>query len=309
MLKRMFRIVSVLVFSLLFSISVTKCGKGDGSGSGSVSPYVIQLITINAGGDSFTMGDGSYGPNVSQTISYNFKMGKYEITNSQYQAFINDGGYSTDSYWTTNGITQRNTSSWTQPALWTDANYNGSNQPVVGVSWYEAVAFCNWLSVKKGLTPAYNASGQATLTATGYRLPTEVEWEYAAAKGGTGQAERIYAWGNATPTDCTLVAGNIGGCGNGKPDNVGSKSTVGDTPQGLADMSGNVSEWCGDNWQADGSVVGETDRYYFVDDSTGTLFSLRGGAWFNTNEGSFRSAIRRYYSDRFYDTGFRIVRP
>ncbi len=316
MLKEMLKTVLVLVFSLLFSISITKCGKGDGSGGGNnpVSPNVGQLITINAGGDSFTMGDGPNGPNVSQTISYNFNMSKYEITNSQFQSFINDSGYSADSYWTTNGIAQRNGGGWTQPAFWTNSNFNGPYQPVVGVSWYEAVAYCNWLSVKEGLTPAYNASGQATLIATGYRLPTEVEWEYAAAKGGSGQPERIYAWGNATPTDCSLVVGNIGGCGKGKTENVGSKSPVGNTPQGLADMSGNVWEWCSDNFQADGSVTGGTDRYYFVNDSIGQLFLLRGGSWSSAYEFSFRSVIRNVNFSpnsgiRVSIVGFRVVRP
>ncbi len=315
MSRRMFKTVLVLVFSLLFSFSVTKCGKGDGSGGGNnpVSPNVGQLITINAGGDSFTMGDGTYGPNVSQTISYNFNVSKYEVTNSQFQTFINESGYSTDSYWTTNGITARNGGGWTQPAFWTNSNFNGPYQPVVGVSWYEAVAYCNWLSVKEGLTPAYNASGQATLSAAGYRLPTEVEWEYAATKGGSGQAERIYAWGNATPADCTLVTGDISSCGNGITENVGSKSIVGDTPQGLADMSGNAWEWCSDNWQADSSVAGGTDRYYFVNDSTGQSFPLRGGSWINADENSFRGAVRSVKGSPSYRVnfivGFRIVRP
>ncbi len=313
MSKRIFRTLLVLVFSLVLGFSVTNCGGGNGSGSSggssSFSANIGTLITINAAGDSFTMGDGTYGPNVTQTISYNFKMSQYEITNSQYQTFITESGYSTDSYWTTNGIAQRNGGGWTQPAFWGNATYNGSNQPVVGISWWEAVAFCNWLSVKEGLTPAYNASGQATLTATGYRLPTEVEWEYAAAKGGSGQAERIYAWGNAAPTDCSLVVGNVGACGNTATANVGSKSTVGDTPQGLADMSGNVYEWISDNFQPGGSVAGGTDRYYFVNDSVNP--SLRGGSWGNAREFIFRGAIRENYvpSFRGYNFGFRVVRP
>ncbi len=311
MLKRMFKIVSALVFSLVFSFSLTNCGGDEGGGNNPVSPDVGQLITINAGGDSFIMGDGTYGPNVTQTISYNFKMSKYETTNSQFQAFINDSGYSVNSYWTTNGITARNGGGWTQPNKWADVNFNGSYQPVVGVSWYEAVAYCNWLSVKEGLTPAYDASGRATLTATGYRLPTEVEWEYAAAKGGSGQSERIYAWGNAIPTDCTLVAGNIGGCANEKPENVGSKSPGGDTPQGLVDMNGSVWEWCSDNHQGNGSVAGGTNRYYFVSDSSGQSFSIRGGSWNSYFENDLRGALRSIGNPngRGGNIGFRVVRP
>ncbi len=309
----------ILLLAVSVCFGLTACG-GDEPGTGGGGGYFQTtlggtLITINAAGDSFNMGDGTIGPNptVSQTISYNFNMSKYEITNVQFQAFINDSGYSTDSYWTSNGITARNGGSWTQPAFWTDTNYNGSNQPVVGVSWYEAVAFCNWLSVKEGLTPAYDSNGLATLTATGYRLPTEVEWEYSAAKGGSGQAERIYAWGNATPTNCTLVAGNIGGCGNGKVENVGSKSTGGDTPQGLVDMSGNVREWVSDSFQTDVSIAGGIDRYYFVDDTTGQSLLLRGGGWGDGGEVNFRNAYRYslfvFPNKRPAITGFRVVRP
>ena len=104
-------------------------------------------------------------------------MSKTEITNAQFQQFMDDGGYSSETFWTTNGWSWKTTNTITEPSFWTDPNFNGSTQPVVGVSWYEAVAFCNWLSDKEGLTRAYNAAGMATLTASGYRLPTEVEWE------------------------------------------------------------------------------------------------------------------------------------
>jgi predicted phage tail protein len=67
----------------------------------------ITLVTIGAAGDSFTMGDGSFGPNVSETVSSNYKLSKYQITNSQFALFIADGGYSTQTYWTTNGWNYR----------------------------------------------------------------------------------------------------------------------------------------------------------------------------------------------------------
>ena len=276
------------------------------NGGGVVFSFPGELITINAAGDSFTMGDGTYGPNVSQNISYKFKISKTEITNSQFQQFIDDGGYNTDSYWTANGWTEKTSGGWTQPPLWANPSYNGSSQPVVGVSWYEAVAFSNWLSEKEGLTPAYNSAGQANLTASGYRLPTEVEWEYAAAKGASAEGERIYAYGDSW--DANKV---VGGSGETQTANVGSKSPAGDTPQGLADMSGNVWEWCSDNYQADGIVLNGTDRYYFSDDTTGNFFVLRGGAWLITVEYVFREAFRYYYAPggRLYSIGFRVVRP
>jgi formylglycine-generating enzyme required for sulfatase activity len=272
---------------------------------------IIAMVTIDAAGDSFGMGDGIYGPNppVQQTISYNFTMSRYEITNTQFAQFIADYGYSTQTYWTTNGWGYKQGQGWTQPAYWIDSSFNGTNQPVVGVSWYEAVAYCNWRSAREGLTPAYDSAGQATLSASGYRLPTEVEWEYSAAKGASGQPERVYPWGATWNSDnavCSVLPASAT-----KTADVGSKSTAGDTPQSLADMSGNVWEWCSDNVQDDASVSATTDRYYFVDDSTSQYSALRGGAWYDISGGLFRCACRYDggLGGRVNRVGFRVVRP
>jgi formylglycine-generating enzyme required for sulfatase activity len=271
------------------------------------------LIAVAAAGDSFNMGDDTFGPNPptgrSETISTNYNMSKYEITNAEFAQFIADGGYSTQSYWTTNGWTQKTSGAWIQPGYWIDSNFNSANQPVVGVSWYEAVAFCNWRSVKEGLTPAYNSSGQASLSANGYRLPTEVEWEYAAAKGASGQGERIYAY--ASTWDWNKVV-----CNTTKTADVGSKSTAGDTPQGLADMCGNVWEWCSDNYQDDISITATTDRYYLDPsgppyDTTSLNFMFRGGSWYDTYGYNFSCAFRYFYGfpiSRGSVIGFRVVR-
>lgn len=316
-MKGMSSFKHIIVLTALAAL--TACGSGSEGGSPTFFGGVLggTLVTINSANDSFTMGDGTYGPNpvVSQTISYDFKMSKHEITNAQFQVFIDDGGYSTDSYWTTNGITERNNGSWTQPANWTDSSLNGANQPVVGVSWYEAVAFTNWLSTKEGLTPAYNSSGQiVNLSANGYRLPIEVEWEYAAAKGQSGASERLWSWGGAIAGDwdCTRTVSNDtgNGCSASQTANVGSIS-AGDTPQGLSDMSGNVWEWVSDSYQADSGIASGTDWYYFVDDQATTLSIFRGGAWGNDNEAQFRGAFRGGGNlvYRVNYVGFRVVRP
>jgi len=289
---------------------------GDSPYSNTVSTATLASfaggVTIYAAGDSFTIGDGTYGPNVSESLSYNFTMSKYEITNAQFLQFIFDGGYTTQGYWTTNGWAWKGYT--TQPAYWTDSNFNVYNQPVVGVSWYEAVAFCNWWSAKEGLVAAYDSAGHATLSASGYRLPTEVEWEYAAAKGGSGQTERIFAWGDAW--DSSKAVCSVSPAIATKTADVGSKSTgnsttTGDTLQGLADMSGNVLEWCSDNYQSDASVASGTDRYYFVDDSTSKFPVVRGGAWNYTFESGFRCVWRSsglpYDRDSLH--GFRVARP
>jgi len=267
----------------------------------------LQMINIFAAGDSFTMGDGSYGPDVTQTISYDFKMSKHEITNAQFQVFIDHGGYFTigyQSYWTTNGLAQ----AYSGPEDF--VGFTGPNQPRVGVSWYEAVAFSNWLSVKEGLTPAYNSSGQVNLSASGYRLPTEVEWEYAAAKGGPDEtSERIYSYGSTW--DCNKTVNSVSPCSNSTTANV-ELVTAADTPQGLSAMSGNVQEWLSDNQQDDGSISSGTDRYFFVNDQRLSEMSIRGGSWNFGSNNQLRVTYRRFgnaAANKLSTTGFRVVRP
>ncbi len=269
----------------------------------------IALITLHAAQDSFTMGDGTFGPDITESISADFSISKLLITNAQFGRFISDGGYDGQSYWTTNGWAWKGDKK--QPAYWADGKFNGPDQPVVGVSWYEAVAFCNWLSAKEGLTPAYDGSGRVNLAATGYRLPTEVEWEYAAAKGAPGEKERTYPWGDTWDPSravCKVTPSNAA-----KTANVGSKSPQGDTPQGLADMAGNVWEWCSDNEEGDADIShsASLDRYHFLSDSPDQGFVLRGGSWINDFSSGMRSAFRSFTSApgrRFNVFGFRIVR-
>jgi formylglycine-generating enzyme required for sulfatase activity len=272
-------------------------------------PTQLALIAIHAAGDSFTMGDGTFGPGVIESISSDYSMSKYLITNSQFSQFIADGGYAEQSYWTTNGWAWK--AKKNQPGNWTERQFNGPDQPVVGVSWYEAVAFCNWLSVKESLTPAYDSSGRADLTATGYRLPTEVEWEYAAAKGAPGENRRLFPWGDKW--DPALAVCQVKPSNALRSANVGSKSPQGDTPQGLTDMAGNVWEWCSDNEEGDPSIARSTsmDRYHFQDDGATHRFILRGGSWVIAFPNGMRSAFRSFVStpgSRYNVYGFRVVR-
>jgi formylglycine-generating enzyme required for sulfatase activity len=269
----------------------------------------IALVEIQAAGDSFTMGDGTFGPNVSLTFTYDYSISKFPITNLQFGSFIADGGYAERSYWTANGWAWKGRI--TQPACWKDSKFNGPDQPVVGVSWYEAVAYCNWLSLQEGLTPAYDDSGRASLEASGYRLPTESEWEYAAAKGAPDQAERIYPWGDAwNPKNAVC---KVGPSPASRTAVVGSRSPQGDTPQGLADMSGNVWQWCSDNAQGDDGIAASprSDRYCFRSDSPTDYMVLRGGSWCNDFPNGFRAAFRSFSTkpgNRYNVSGFRIAR-
>jgi formylglycine-generating enzyme required for sulfatase activity len=268
----------------------------------------ITLVTIHAAGDSFTMGDGTFGPGTVETLTSDFSISKFLITNGQFEQFISGGGYAEQSYWTTNGWAWKGRKD--RPAYWTDRRFNGADQPVVGVSWYEAVAFCNWLSVKEGLAPAYDRSGHLDLTSSGYHLPTEVEWEYAAAKGGPGESRRIYPWGDGW--DPALAVCRVWPGRAVKTADVGSKSPQGDTPQGLTDMAGNVWEWCSDNDQGDPGIArsASSDRYYFQGDSLWQRFVLRGGAWVIDFSTGMRTAFRSFSSSpglRYDVYGFRVA--
>ena len=133
--------------------------------------------------------------------------------------------------------------------------------PVIRVSWYGAAAFCNWQSELEGLRPCYaESTWTCDFSASGYRLPTEAEWEKAArGPGGPGPAgdcaggeSRDYPWGNERP-DCgrcnARVPGQTEYC-QGKPVAVeDARYATGRSPYGCWHMAGNVWEWCQD-WLA-----------------------------------------------------------
>jgi hypothetical protein len=153
-----------------------------------------------------------------------FMIGRYPATNSQYQEFIKDGGYAEKRWWSDAGWAwRRNPGSRfdgreeevTEPALWRSRRWNGPNQPVVGVSFWEAEACSAW---------------------AGGRLPTQDEWEAAAG----AMHGHDYPWGN----------GWRDGICNIKEADLGTTSPVGLFPgsrqreHGIEDLAGNVWEWC-----------------------------------------------------------------
>jgi formylglycine-generating enzyme required for sulfatase activity len=118
-------------------------------------------------------------------------------------------------------------------------------QPVCSVSWYGAIDYCNWLSVKEGLKPCYSGAGKTIVCdfeASGYRLPTEAEWEYA-ARGGRAGDGGTYA-GSDIPDEAAWYGGNSGDTthpvGEKRPNSLG-----------LFDMCGNIFQWCWDWYSRD----------------------------------------------------------
>jgi formylglycine-generating enzyme required for sulfatase activity/Cdc6-like AAA superfamily ATPase len=207
-----------------------------------------------------------------------YRIGRYPVTNAEYRHFVEAGGY-TEQWrhcWTEAGWAKKEKQKWTEPRLWQKGKYNQPDQPVVGISWYEAVAYCRWLSEQ---------------TSRPYRLPTEAEWE----KAARGSAGRIYPWGNAW--DETKLNSEKGG--PGRPTSVGEYSPEGDSPYGAADMAGNVFEWCAtkmpkDNYKSYPYDVQENE--WTAEYLEGTdVRVLRGGSWCGYQHG-FRCAFRYRFS-------------
>lgn len=209
-----------------------------------------------------------------------YRIGKYPVTVGEYRAFIEAGGYRTQRWWTLSGLRQRENANWTKPHYWGDARWFGDDRlPVVGVSWYEAHAYCQWL---------------AETTGKPYRLPDEAEWEKA-ARGIDG---RIYPWGN----DWRERISNTSELDMGCTARVGKFSPAGDSPYSAADMSGNVVEWCASRW---------SDKHVYPEEVAPIIFlprALRGGSW-EFDALSARCSFRGRNSPdrRILSFGFRVA--
>jgi formylglycine-generating enzyme required for sulfatase activity len=206
-----------------------------------------------------------------------FKISRYPVTNRQFQAFINAGGYLDKRWW--QGLAQHidepMASAWQEP-----------NAPRECVSWFEAVAFCRWLS----------AVISAPVT-----LPTEMQWERAAA----GPAAHTYPWSRAGGGE-----GYQSGLANidetsdkTGPHYLGRTSAVGIYPgggsiEGVLDLAGNVWEWClnDDETPENTGLSGDARR------------AVRGGSWYY-HSGYCRAACRYWFTPefRYYYLGFRVV--
>ena len=197
---------------------------------------------------------------------------------------------------------------------------NEPEQPVVQVSWEDAVRYLNWLSAKDDLPPAYEKSGE-TFTpvqppTTGYRLPTEAEWAFAARYADSSNA-RKYSWGKSFPptgsagnyadeTAATLLPNTLSGYGDGYSVSapVGRFAATG---PGFLDLGGNVAEWCQDFY-----AVYPGAAKTLVTDPTGPAVGrhhvVRGSSWRHASISELRLSYRDYSEETRNDLGFRIAR-
>jgi formylglycine-generating enzyme required for sulfatase activity len=193
-----------------------------------------------------------------------YSIAKYPITNAQFAKFIEAGGYKNKQWWTQAGWQQREKDNWTEPRYWGDSKWNGAEQPVVGVSWYESVAFCLWLS---------ETTGEKIM------LPTEDQWQYA-AQGDDG---RTYPWGN--DWDCKRCNNSVKPCDSNVTTPVKQYEGKGNSPFGVVDIAGNVWEWCLTDYNNKTNDI----------NSDATLRVLRGGSWLDVGSVSFRCDYRDWF--------------
>ena len=201
--------------------------------------------------------------------------------------------------------------------IFSGVSLNLDNQPVANVSWQDAAAYCNWLSQRDGLPPAYKPEGGELVAVspmnTGYRLPSEAEWEWAAR--GAAAAHR-YPWGDALP-----VAPNSGNYADasahvplpdvitGYDDGFLAAAPVGSfapSALGLYDLGGNVSEWTTDLYASSYSAEGVASDPMNL--AAGNQHAVRGASWRSASSADLRVAARAADAAPRDDLGFRIAR-
>jgi len=227
-----------------------------------------------------------------------FYIGIREVTNREFRQF--SAGHNSGKF---------KTYSLNQPEL-----------PVVGVSWEQAALFCNWLSAKEALPPVYILKGGKLAAAdpvgTGYRLPTEAEWEYCTRFNKT-KVNLKYPWGNKFPPgpqsgnfadesakdllSSYLVAYNDGYPVLAPPAKFKANSL------GLYDLGGNTAEWCHDYY----SIYPYDSQKVYKDPlgpEEGKHHIIRGSSWRQSSISILRSSYRDYNDGQRLDLGFRVAR-
>jgi formylglycine-generating enzyme required for sulfatase activity len=211
-------------------------------------PTVINDMILISGG-IFLMGseqgDNKEKP-VHKVTVCSFYMNKYPITYREYKLY--QQGHA---------------------GMWTGADY-----PVDTVSWYNAINYCNWLSDKEGFPRCYIVKGNEVefyINRSGYRLPTEAEWEYACRAGTVTE----YYWGNDMDGDYCWYNENSSGHGH----SAGQKKP---NAWGLYDMIGNTWEWCWD-WY-DENYYSKSPDYNPTGPASGSLRVIRGGSWYHNTK-------------------------
>jgi len=207
-----------------------------------------------------------------------FSIAKYPVTVQQYEYFVNDDGYEQRDFWTDAGWAWLQDQDNNLPSYWNAPKWHVAKHPIVGVSWYEVIAYCEWLSAK---------------LVHEITLPTEMQWQRA-AQGDDG---RKFPWGDELDASrCNSEESGIGAT------TFVDRYPSGASPYGVYDLAGNVYEWCLNEYRDldNMQLSGTKDRPF------------RGGAWGGSLD--YVRCVDRDYNNPYFRHdmgGFRLsrVRP
>lgn len=196
---------------------------------------------------------------------------------------------------------------------------DGDSQPAIGISWDEAARYCNWLSEQDGLTPIYDIRGASVqgwdVNRSGYRLPTEAEWAFAARYVGEAQALLKMPWGNApkpperhgnyADTSATYVVSRVIFGYNDNHIVSAPVASFAPNQHGIFDLGGNVAEWVQDFYEQSPAREQPADA---TGPQKGEYHVVRGSSWMHGSVSDLRLSYRDYGRDGRADLGFRIAK-
>ena len=216
-------------------------------------------------------------------LTHDYWIDQYDVTNAAFDAFVKAGGYSTDAFWSSDGLAWKQSNNISGPDTSCTQYSSEPQQPRVCVSWYEAEAYAKWRT-------------QTAKDGTNYQLPTEAEWEYAAR----GPQSFLYPWGDNWNSSKANVENRIG------KTSLVNQYPAGKSWVGAYDMAGNVFQWTAD-WY-DAKYYSDTPQNDPPGASSGQYRALRGGSW-GALQNFARSAYRYHFdpAGRYYSSGFRVV--
>ena len=318
---KFFKVTFILYFLIIITIIISSC-------ENLTNPRNIQtpegMIFVEGG--KYKMGDiwgGGYWYEkpVHNVFVNSFFIGKYEVTNVDYIDFLNDLGNDSSNGNRLIGINsddcpiKNNGTSF----YFSVSAYSYDEQcPVMEVSWFGAIEYCNWLSKQEQLQPAYlinNDSVECNWGANGYRLPTEAEWEYAARSGGrddrkwSGTNDKNeygnYAWYWRNSGD-SYLSSDVRSWDEMKENNCRTRPVGTKKPNdlGIYDMSGNVSEWCWDWFEHEYYEISPENNP--TGPAQGWERVIRGGNWYMIGSNIFRNCDPPMAC--YNGLGFRIAR-